>query len=189
MEALSRLIYMLDEDEISGAVAFHGHLCFGLSVGLLASKLALNRLGVEKSIGEELVVFTENDSCAVDAIQYITGATLGRGNLFVKNFGKHAYIFARRDTGRAVRISLKYDVFSNIGDRALRIRKIIGSKKGEELFNVEDVKVVIPPLAEKARSVQCSKCKEPVMKTRTRNKDGRIYCIPCYEKVYIEASR
>ncbi|MFQ5887745.1 MAG: FmdE family protein, partial [Candidatus Hydrothermarchaeales archaeon] len=75
---------MLEEHEIKGAVDFHGHLCFGLSVGLAASKFAMEYLSVGKAKGEELVVIVENNSCAVDAIQFVAGTTLGRGNLIVK---------------------------------------------------------------------------------------------------------
>ena len=49
----------------------------------------------------------ENDSCAVDAIQVVTGCTFGKGNLIFFDFGKQSYTFASRDSGEAVRVSMK----------------------------------------------------------------------------------
>jgi formylmethanofuran dehydrogenase subunit E len=178
---------MISESEIKEASKFHGHRCFGLLVGLKASDVAMKQLGVGKSKGEELVVFAENNSCAVDAIQVIAGATVGRGNLFVRDWGKHAYTFIKRDDGRAVRVSLRHDAFAGLLDREKRIDKLI-SAAADEVFKVEEVKVDVPAEAEVVRSVQCSFCKEPVMKTRAKTKNKGIYCLPCYEKVYIEPS-
>lgn len=175
------------DPEVKGAVKFHGHLCFGLAVGIAATRLAMERLATGKAVGEEVVAIAENSSCAVDAIQFLAGTTLGRGNLIVNDWGKHAYTFARRDDGRAVRLSLRYEAFKDIHDREKRMEKILSSR-GEEVFNIRDVKIELPPEAEVVSSIQCSSCKEPVMRTRTRTVEGEVYCIPCYEKVYIQPS-
>ena len=42
--------------------------------------------------------------CAVDAIQFLTGCTFGKGNLIHRDWGKNAYAFWRRSDGRALRI-------------------------------------------------------------------------------------
>jgi formylmethanofuran dehydrogenase subunit E len=173
--------------ELEGAIKFHGHLCFGLCVGFRASKLALEYLGMEKSKDEELFVIAENRSCAVDAIQCVAGATAGRGNLLIKDFGKHAYAFASREKKRALRIVLRYESFSGINDQKSRIKKILDAD-GEDVFNVGEVKIKIPPVARVEVSVQCHNCKEPVMKTRTRTKNKKPFCTSCYEKVYIQSS-
>jgi formylmethanofuran dehydrogenase subunit E len=179
---------MLDEHEVKEATNFHGHICFGLCVGIAACRLAMERLGISRAKGEEIIAIVENNSCAVDAVQFIAGATIGRGNLFIKDYGKHAYTFARRSDGGAVRISLRYDAFGGISNREKRIEKVLKSK-GEEVFNVRDVKIDVPPEAEVVRSVQCNSCMEPVMKTMTKTEKGKVYCIPCYdEKVYIQPS-
>ena len=65
---------MMDPDDLSNALlddvaAFHGHLCPGLLIGYRAALVALNFLGVERAVDEDLVLITENDSCSVDAFQ------------------------------------------------------------------------------------------------------------------------
>jgi formylmethanofuran dehydrogenase subunit E len=147
----------------------------------------MKQLGVGKSTGEELVVFAENNSCAVDARQIGAGATLGRGNLFLRDWGKHVYTFACRAGGRAVRVSLRYDAFTGLLDRKKRMDKLISSE-ADEVFKVKGVTIDLPAKAEVVQSVPCSLCKEPVMKTRAKTKNNGIYCLPCYEKVYIEPS-
>ena len=178
---------MLENEDLNPAVDFHGHLCFGLCVGVSASKLALKILGLERARGEEIVVMAENNSCAVDGIQVLAGATLGRGNLIVKDWGKHTYTFISRVDEKAVRLVLKRDIFTGIKSKKKRIEKVISANE-RELFRFEEVEVEIPPVAEVVRAVQCSRCKEFVMKTRTIKHRGRIHCIPCHEKVYIESS-
>ncbi len=49
----------------------------------------------------------ETDMCGVDAIQFLTGCTFGKGNLIHRDWGKNAFSFFRRSDGRAVRISLR----------------------------------------------------------------------------------
>ena len=61
---------------------FHGHKCPGLATGFRVATEAMAKLGLDgPEADEELVCVTENDSCAVDAVQVITGCTMGKGNL------------------------------------------------------------------------------------------------------------
>ena len=53
---------------------------------------------------KELVAVVENDSCAVDAIQVLTGCTFGKGNLIFRDHGKHVYTFFKRTSGEALRV-------------------------------------------------------------------------------------
>ena len=87
------------------AAAFHGHVCPGLALGYRAAETALERLRTGRAEDEELVTIAETDACGVDAIQVLTGCTVGKGNLFFKNYGKHAFTFINRLTGDAVRIT------------------------------------------------------------------------------------
>jgi formylmethanofuran dehydrogenase subunit E len=174
------------EEEIKAAEDFHGHLCFGLSVGIVASKFAMDKMGINKTTDESsFFVIAENNSCAVDAIQILCGVTLGKGNLVINDLGKHVYIFGDRKTGRALRISLKHGVFKGIKNREEKIEKIMS---GNDVFDIREIEIQPPPEAEVARSIQCELCKEPVMKTRTKVKGNKRLCLPCYEKVYIESS-
>ena len=88
----------------SDAVAFHGHACPGLALGYRAAYYALDALKGGRSDDEELVCIVENDACGIDAIQVIAGCSVGKGNLILRDFGKHAYTFIDRRYNRAIRL-------------------------------------------------------------------------------------
>src|SRR5512136_2011081 len=107
------------DDDLRDTIQFHGHLCPGLALGYRVAKAALRELDAERSGDEELVAVVENDSCAVDAIQFITGCTFGKGNLVFRDYGKHVYTFYNRRTGRGIRIAEDFRGFeqdSRYGD-------------------------------------------------------------------------
>ena len=85
------------DPDLRDAIQFHGHLCPGLALGYRVAKAALRELGADRPHDEELVAIVENDSCAADAVQYITGCTFGKGNLIFSDFGKHVYTFFNID--------------------------------------------------------------------------------------------
>ncbi|MBF0564768.1 MAG: formylmethanofuran dehydrogenase [Nitrospirae bacterium] len=76
--------------------AFHGHACPGLALGYRLSLVALRDYLVKRDVDEEAVAIVENDSCAVDAVQFMTGCTFGKGNLIFKDYGKQVYTFIKR---------------------------------------------------------------------------------------------
>ena len=86
------------------AVAFHGHSCGGLAMGYKLAEYVTELLGLSFSEDEELVCIAETDSCTVDAIQVFLGCTAGKGNLFVNKWGKTAFSFYNRKTGKSVRL-------------------------------------------------------------------------------------
>ncbi len=45
--------------------------------------------------------------CGVDAVQFLTGCTFGKGNLVHRDHRKNAYTFIRRSDGKAVRVSTR----------------------------------------------------------------------------------
>jgi len=69
----------ISSDQMERAVQFHGHWCPGLATGIRAAELALREIGHEAD--EEVVAVVETDMCGVDAIQFLTGCTFGKGNL------------------------------------------------------------------------------------------------------------
>ncbi len=188
-----------DDQELREAIQFHGHLCPGLALGYRVAKAALRELGAERPEDEELVAVVENDSCAVDAIQFVTGCTFGKGNLLFRDYGKHAYTFYNRGTGRGIRISEDFRGFehdSRYGE--LKKRQEAGEDVSREMqeFKMEKVASILraddkdfltitevaasPPAVAKIRaSVRCSSCGERFMESRGRVKNGKIVCIPC----------
>jgi formylmethanofuran dehydrogenase subunit E len=96
----------LTKEEIDRTVSFHGHWCPGLAGGIRAAEWALSELGA-RSEDEELVAVVETDMCGVDAIQYLTGCTFGKGNLVYRDYGKNAFTFYRRSDGKAARLVMR----------------------------------------------------------------------------------
>ncbi|MBN2025426.1 MAG: TraR/DksA C4-type zinc finger protein [Actinobacteria bacterium] len=173
-------------EELRRASEFHGHLCPGLAIGYRASRGAMERMGIARAYDEELICVVENDSCSVDAVQFFTGCTFGKGNLLFEDHGKQVFTFASRQRpGRAVRISLKAGAIPPPGedvDPAERREKALNqlvSAPLEDLFYVDDIDFELPQRARIHASILCDNCGEPTMETRIVEKDGRRLCIPC----------
>jgi formylmethanofuran dehydrogenase subunit E len=192
----------ISTEDLREVVQFHGHLCPGLALGYRVAKAALRELGADRPQDEELVAVVENDSCAADAIQFITGCTFGKGNFIFRDFGKHVYAVYNRRTGRGVRISEDFRGFE--GDKRfseLRARQESGEDVSREIqaYKMEKTAAILaadekdimtitevttaPPHEARIRgSMRCAVCGEKFMESRGRVKGGRIVCIPCFEK-------
>jgi formylmethanofuran dehydrogenase subunit E len=191
--------------DIEGARLFHGHSCPGLTMGIRVSEIALREIGPH-SADEEVVCITETDHCGVDAIQYFTGCTFGKGNLIHHDYGKNVFIFLRRSDGKAVRISTRPEFWARsdpqereifdrmradqpVSDeerqyfqqsREQRIQAILDAPL-EDLFQVRQVEVEMPDKARILASINCAGCGESTMATRVQTFRGQPYCIPCFE--------
>jgi formylmethanofuran dehydrogenase subunit E len=188
---------------IDDVVEFHGHLCPGLAIGFRVARAALDEFG-QRAEDEELVAVVENDSCAVDAVQVMTGCTFGKGNLIYRDYGKQVYTFIRRPSGDALRVSVEWvspeetdeekEAWSKYigGDRSgdvleivhrrksSKIDAVLGASEGE-LFKMTRKKMELPREARIYPSVRCALCGEKVMEPRARLKDGNTVCLPCFE--------
>jgi formylmethanofuran dehydrogenase subunit E len=189
------------------AVAFHGHRCPAMPMGLRAGLAALKALGVERAKDKELIVESETGEgnaagCFVDGIMVATGATFGKSNISKLHYGKMAFTLIDARTGRAVRVSLKPEFF----EKALQSPFVQKRKEGvppqdipaeitnplverimslpesdfltiSEVFH-RDVKMGLPTFDVK----RCSKCGEAVFTNKSKAApDGRVLCIPCAE--------
>ena len=192
----------LHETELRDTIQFHGHLCPGLALGYRVAKAALRELKADRPRDEELVAIVENDSCAVDAVQFVTGCTFGKGNLIFRDYGKHVYTFFNRRSGQGVRISEDYRGFED--DQrypALKKRQEAGEDVAREMqeFKMEKAAAILkadekemltitpvsslPPEEATIRSsLRCAQCGEKFMGSRSREKNGKVVCIPCAEK-------
>lgn len=186
-------------------VKFHGHSCPGLAFGYRVALAALKEMDMENiSEDEEVVAIVENDSCAVDAIQVLTGCTFGKGNLIFRDYGKQVYTFIKRPSGDAVRISVDFtppeeteeekemwkrysegdrseDVLKAVHNRKAKKLKAILNASDSEVLKIEKKKMPLPPEARIYQSVRCSMCGEKVAEPKARVRDGKIVCIPCFE--------
>jgi len=167
--------------DLKEAVRFHGHFCLGLTIGYRAAKIGMQRLKADRSEDEELIAIVENDSCAADGVQWMTGCTFGKGNFFFRDYGKQVFTFALRGSGRAVRVALKPpDQFPAVpeGDRETKADQILNAP-AEVLFNIQDVTITLPEPAVSRESIMCDHCGEGAMATRTRRIGDQTLCIPC----------
>lgn len=62
---------------------------------------------------DHLIVYVETDRCMPDAVEAITGCTVGRRTLKFRNHGKFVATFIDMKTGKAVRVSAKDDKTSS----------------------------------------------------------------------------
>ena len=97
---------IMESADFKRCAQFHGHVCPGLAIGYRAGR-QLSWLQESRSPDEEIVTTVETNACGTDAIQVLTGCTLGKGNLLYRDLGKHAYTVFSRKTGNGVRIVLK----------------------------------------------------------------------------------
>ena len=126
----------LDKQTLDAVIDFHGHHCPGLTIGFRVSELARNLLDIHTTANTLCV--TETDMCAVDAIQFLTGCSFGKGNLVHKDYGKSAFTFFNRDTDKGARILLKDSPAGHDMDRAERMKMLMDADL-EELFDVQDI--------------------------------------------------
>jgi formylmethanofuran dehydrogenase subunit E len=193
----------ISKELIDKTIAFHGHSCPGLTIGIRAAELALREIG--KAPDEEIVAVVETDMCGVDAIQYLTGCTYGKGNLIHKDYGKNAFTFYRRRDNKGLRFVTRRDVFGDAGPALKELNRKVqeeGLTKDEEktwreirekiskrlmesdLPEIFEIKETVGPVPKKARmvaSLVCESCGEPVMETRTRRFHDKVLCIPCFD--------
>src|SRR3990172_4604312 len=118
---------------LSDVADFHGHVCPGLALGFRVSKLALNELG-GRSKDEELVAMVENDSCAVDAVQVMTGCTFGKGNLIFRDYGKQVYTFIKRPSGKSIRISIDWQKPAETKEEKTLLEKYMKGDRSQKVM-------------------------------------------------------
>ena len=159
------------------AVAFHGHACPGLALGVRLCEFVQQELGVGVSPDEELVCIAETDSCPVDAVQAILGCTMGKGNLLCSRAGKTAYNFYNRTTGASVRVVARKN--NREMSREERQRQILEAPV-EELFTTTEVKYPLPEQARIFKTVTCELCGEGMAEHMARLQDGKVVCLHCF---------
>ena len=97
------------DDLLPDAIALHGHLCPGLVLGTRMVTVGCRAIGLDqpRAAGKDLVVLVEIDRCATDAIQAVTGASLGKRTLKHLDYGKMAATFVSVPRHAAVRVSVR----------------------------------------------------------------------------------
>lgn len=184
----------LTQEQIHGTIEFHGHHCPGLTIGLRAAEFCLRELGSAKD--EEIAAVVENDMCAVDAVQYLTGCTFGKGNFIFRDYGKAAFSFFRRSDGKCFRIILNPDFFADLRpqleslprnseeSKAVRQKMIdrLMEAELEQIFIVGKPEEPLPEMARLHKTIPCTLCGEGTMETRLTDLDGQRLCVSCFQK-------
>jgi formylmethanofuran dehydrogenase subunit E len=165
-------------------IAFHGHSCPGLAIGYRMTKAALAFLTGSRSADEELVAIVENNACGVDAVQFLSGCTFGKGNLIFKDYGKHVYTFYDRKTKRGVRVVFNdHSVPEGLREDRKQFIQWLLTAPEDTVVSVKGAQIDEPEPALIRKSVTCAFCGESVMETRTKEINGKLACAPCAERV------
>jgi formylmethanofuran dehydrogenase subunit E len=171
-------------------------------MGYRVATAAMRTLGVKRPYDEELVCVAETDACGVDAIQMVTGCTAGKGNLVIRDYGKHVFTFISRESGRAVRVlvrqpdnaersvmdGLRKKVFSgtaSAGEQS-KFHSLMQDAAARLLalpeagfLEIREIQMEPPGTARIYASISCARCGEPVADAKTRILGGTRVCIPC----------
>jgi formylmethanofuran dehydrogenase subunit E len=162
-------------------VEFHGHECPGLAIGFRACEIAKEKMDLKFSPDEELLCISENEACGVDAVQYITGCTLGKGNLVYRDTGKMAFSFFSRRTGESLRVVLKRWNNSNEMTREERQWHILKAP-WNEVFEVKTPHYGLPEKAKLFNTIVCDKCNEGAPEHKIRISEGKHFCLDCFKE-------
>ncbi len=166
------------------ATAFHGDRCPGIIMGTRMTIAGLHELGLSpENPGHDLIVYVEIDRCATDAVQAITGCSLGHRTLKHMNYGKFAVTFINTATGKAVRVAGTPKDKVNKGETDFKkIGEMLLNCPEEDIFTITPVKVEIPkdemPGTPNHRAV-CSVCHEEIMDGKEVIVDGKAVCKNC----------
>lgn len=187
-----------DFDELLDASAkLHGHLCAGQVLGVRMSLVGLRMVGIRDPKGADrrnIMVFVEMDRCATDAVQSVTGCSLGKRSLKFLDYGKMAATFLNLRTGKAVRVAVLEESRGKARERCPEQENAYAAQveayqtlPENELFRVSAVAVKVAPQdmpGRPIRRVRCESCGEHIQDMREVVKDGKALCISCAEGSY-----
>jgi formylmethanofuran dehydrogenase subunit E len=196
------------KDYFEVGLAFHGHRCPAMPMGLRAGLAAMTALGVERAKDKELVVESETGEghaagCFLDGVMVATGATYGKGNIKKLFYNKMAFTLVDVKTGRAVRVSLKpefvekmlqspfvqkrkegvppQDIPAEITDP--QVERVLGLPEAEFLNISETFQRDLKRGVTSFEVKRCARCGEATFTNKLADThDGRLLCVPCVEQ-------
>jgi len=190
---------MMDFDLLlERSIKIHGHLCPGQVLGVKMAILGMEQIGLHvPATGKRekrVIVYVEMDRCATDAIQTVTGCSLGHRTMKFCDYGKMAATFVNLETKRAIRIIAREDsrektkqLFPEITDPYTAQMFAYQAMSNEELFDMMPVHVNIPPADMPGRPlkrISCSRCGEYVQDMRDVCRNGEVLCKACDNGAY-----
>ena len=187
------------EELLEISTKIHGHICAGQVIGVRMSILALQRIGIEDPKGadrKKLYVLVEIDRCATDAIQSVTGCSLGKRSLRWLDFGIMAATFVNLESDKAIRITAREEArelskkyATDTGDKYQQQLAAYRIMPEEELFTFQEVTVDIPACnmpGRPQRRVQCQQCGDYVQDCREVEQEERMICQACAGQRYYQ---
>jgi formylmethanofuran dehydrogenase subunit E len=178
------------DEMLKESSAIHGHHCAGQVLGVRMAMVGCREVGIDEPKGcKKLVVYVEMDRCATDAVQAVTGCSLGKRTLKFLDYGKMAATFVNTETQQAVRVLAK----DNARDLVpLYVQDRTNPKEAQKhayrimpkavLFSIKPATLNIPAQempGYRGTRVQCAECGEAINFHREVKRDDRTLCIPC----------
>lgn len=163
--------YTFDE-----CVKFHRMASPGLASGYVLSNYAMKLIGAKRE--DELFCVVECQSCITNAAQLITGCTVARGDLVIRDTGKSALTLVKTSTGDGVRVYIdnRYLNAESTGE----LVKLILETPAEEQCRYRAAHLDIPEKKSMEPAV-CSVCGERFLKRYAVMRDGLPVCPDCAE--------
>ena len=159
--------------------------------------LGLQEIGILDPKGKDrknIIVFVEMDRCATDAVQSVTGCSLGKRSMKFMDYGKMAATYVNLKTGKAIRIvareesrEIAKEYFPSIENKYAGQLEAYKVMADAELFDVMEVAVKMRPEdmpGRPMRRVQCDSCGEHVQDMREVYQEGKVLCAPCAQGGY-----
>ncbi len=181
------------------SVRLHGDLCPGQVLGVKMSMLGLREIGIQEPKGKDrknIIVYVEMDRCATDAVQSVTGCTLGHRTMKFMDYGKMAATFVNTRTDKAVRVLAKEEsrlkakgYFPSLENVYAAQVEAYKTMSDIELFTWMEVRVETRPEDMPGRSlsrVRCDQCGECVQDKRELYRCGKTWCKRCADGGYYE---
>ena len=192
------------KDFLELGMAFHGHKCPAMPLGLRAGAAAMNALGVTRSRDKELMMLVETGDdhaagCFADGLMAVTGCTYGKSNIQKTYDGKMAFTLIDTRRNKAVRVQLKPDFFGKMLNSPFVQQRKQGvlpqdvpaaltdplvdgvMQRAESEFL--DVGPVFDRAFDKKKGTfetdLCAVCGERVFAHKLQNVNGQRVCIPC----------
>lgn len=173
------------EEDLKSACDFHGHICAGMIIGVRLARAGLEYLGIDDPAeNRDFIVYCEIERCLTDAVQAVTGVSLGKRRLKIRDYGKMAASFVDMRTGKGVRLACYGNIYAPDGADLV---EFFSRYSDSDLFKAEPVEVTVPAEdlpGRPVRTVVCSACGEKVMDARDVTVGERIVCRPCAGGAY-----
>lgn len=180
------------EELLEVSTRVHGHICAGQVIGVRMAVAGLERIGIDDPKGKDrkkTYVLVEIDRCATDAIQSVTGCSLGKRSMRWIDHGVMAATFVNLETGQAVRVTAREEsrelskkYVAHLTDKYQRQLEAYRIMPLHELFTFQDVEVVLDECdlpGRPIRRVQCDACGDWVQDCREVVREEKTLCRGC----------